>query len=345
MNSAHLPPFRPHPLLRSGHAQTLAGMFLQGKRLPYSAKGHEVPLTDGDALMLHDDLPQGWRQGDRTAVLVHGMAGCHGSPYMWRVADRLKAAGVRAFRLDLRGGGAGERLARRTYHGGCSEDIAAALEYVARLCPSSPTTLAGFSLGGNIILKLLGESRTSVPGNVDGAVAACPPIDLAACCRNLRRGARRLYDRHFARLLMRRLKQRERNVPGAAMGSFARAPRGMEEFDEGLTAPIWGYKNAADYYHQCSAAPFLSRIQIPTLILAAANDPLVPIRLFNNLNLPPQVQLHIIPGGGHLGFIAAAGVDTGKDPDPDRRWLDWRVIQWAMQKTPSIDKTAALDYQ
>ncbi len=173
-------------------------------------------LDDGDQIVLHDDCPDGWRPGDRAALLIHGLAGCHESGYMVRIAHKLHAAGVRAFRMDLRGCGAGAALARLPYHSGRSEDARAALVAIAELAGGSPTTLVGFSLGANIALKLLGELGQAKCGNLDSAMAVCPPIDLAACSRQIARGGNRLYDRHFVHLLLRQLRRRGANCRAPA---------------------------------------------------------------------------------------------------------------------------------
>ena len=117
-----LPPFRQHLLFRGGHAQTLAGAYLPGRRYRYRAEQREVTLPDGDRIVLHDDCPAGWQSGQRAALLIHGLAGSHQSGYMQRIAHKLQARGVRAFRMDLRGCGAGAGLARLPYHSGRSED-------------------------------------------------------------------------------------------------------------------------------------------------------------------------------------------------------------------------------
>jgi uncharacterized protein len=317
-----LVPFQAHRLLRTGHAQTLAGFLLPRGAVCETAVQRIVPLPDGDSVVLHDDCPSGWQPGDRTALLIHGLAGCHGSPYLVRIAKKLNARGVRTFRMDLRGCGAGAALARFPYHSGRSEDAAAALRFMASLCPGSPASLAGFSLGGNITLKLLGESPADVPANLDRAVAVCPPVDLQKCVDNLARGANRWYDRYFVRLLLQQVRERPKLVPDAAVREFARVPRGVGEFDDAFTAPVCGFGTAAEYYRRCSSVQFAPQIRVPTLILTSTDDPLVPIASYAGLRPSASTTLHIAPGGGHLGFIACA------NGDPDRRWMDWRVVEW-----------------
>src|SRR4029079_7213602 len=121
------PPFQTHPLVLGGHLQTLAGVYLRGSAKPYRAAQHRVTVSDDDKVVLHDDCPVGWQAGGRTALLLHGLSGCYSSHYMERIASKLNDAGVRTFRKDLRGGGAGARLARLPYHSGRSDDAAAAL--------------------------------------------------------------------------------------------------------------------------------------------------------------------------------------------------------------------------
>ena len=316
------PPFVPHPLLGNPHAQTLVAAYLGGKIYPYRARRRLVELPDGDRLVVHDDCPPAWRPGDRTALLLHGLAGDHASPYMRRIAAKLTARGVRAFRLDLRACGAGLRLARRPYHSGRSDDAAAALVAVARWCPGSPTTLVGFSLGGNLTLKLLGELGERPCGQLDGAVAICPPIDLAACSHEIGKRQNRLYDRHFVQLLWSQLQRWQRLVPGAARADALRRPRTLWELDNVFTAPVCGFGTADNYYRQSSSASLVASIRRPTLIVAAADDPLIPASIFRQLRWPACVELRIADRGGHLGFIGR------RNGDPDRRWMDWRVVEW-----------------
>ena len=155
--------FVPHPWLKSPHAQTVAAAYLPGARYPYRARQHRVQVDAEDRIVLHDDCPSEWSAGNRVALLIHGLAGCHLSSYMVRVSARLTVRGLRAFRMDLRGSGAGMALARRPFHAGRTADLREALGYIRRTCPGSPITLVGFSIGGNLALKLLGETDAGMP--------------------------------------------------------------------------------------------------------------------------------------------------------------------------------------
>jgi predicted alpha/beta-fold hydrolase len=325
------PPFRPHPLLFGGHLQTLAGVYLPGPATAYRAVRHQVAVSDDDAVVLHDDCPAGWRPGDRTALLLHGLSGCHTSQYMQRIAAKLNDAGIRTFRKDLRGCGAGANLARLPYHSGRSDDAVAALRFIAELCPASPATIIGFSLGANIVLKLLGELGASQCSGLDSAVAISPPVDLKACSKNLSRWSNKIYDDHFVRSLWRTARSRA-NGNGAMdrsskhrTGGFQfpqRRPRRLYDFDDVYTAPISGFRDAEHYYRMCSSGQFVPAIRLPTLVIAAADDPMIPVRLYDRVAWPADVQLHITTGGGHLGFIGRRGDDL------DCRWMDWRVVEW-----------------
>lgn len=319
--------FRPHPLFRSGHIQTIAAAYLPGPRSPYKARQHQVELPDGDRLVLHDDCPEGWQAGDRVALIIHGLSGCHGSPYVVRLAARLEEAGVRTFRMDLRGCGAGLALARLPYHSGRSEDAAAALCRIARLCPESPAALVGFSMGGNITLKLAGEVGEQACGHLDRAVAICPPIDLAPAVEHLHRPRNRLYERHFIKRLVHAVRERERAISDLPVTDFRRLPHSLWEFDDMFTARVCGFGSAANYYRQSSAARVAHRIRLPTLVIAAEDDPLVPVHPLERLRANHAIDLRITRHGGHVGYIGWK---------EHRRWLDEQIAHW-VTAFPSTD--------
>lgn len=318
-----IPEFQPHPLLRNGHAQTLAGVYLPNGRFVERATQYRVVLPDGDTVVLHDDVPADWRLGDRVALLLHGLAGCYQSSYMLRIARKLVDRGVRAFRMDLRGCGAGEGLASRPYHAGRSEDARAALEYLQTLCPDSPVTLVGFSLSGNIVLKLVGESPDMVPTNVEKAAAVCPSLDLGLCARSLIGPGQRLYERHFVWLLCRQIEVNRRLRPEVPALASPRRLKTLLAFDDAYTGPVCGFGTADNYYAINSARRHVAKIRVPTLILVAEDDPLVPRASFDELEPPDTVLIHRTRHGGHLGYIGRPGVDA------DLRWMDWRIVDWA----------------
>jgi predicted alpha/beta-fold hydrolase len=281
-----------------------------------------VPLGDGDALALHDDGPP---EGRAAVVLIHGLSGCHQSGYMVRCSAKLRARGVRVFRMDLRGCGAGFAWARHPLHAGRSEDAAAVLEFVSQLCPGLPVHLIGFSMGGNLVLKLAGELAGDAPPHLASVMAVSPPIDLVACCTAMQQGFNRVYDRRFVRGLVADIARRINEVPGAVVKPLVPLPRRLLEFDSVFTAPAAGFADVDDYYCRASSGRVLERIAVPALIVTAASDPIVPLRPFEVARYSPTTHVVIAPCGGHLGFVAAGGID------PDRRWLDWRVVEWVLE--------------
>lgn len=320
---ASLAPFRPHPLVRNSHAQTIIAAYWTGPAAIYQARQHFVVFDDGDQIVLHDDCPGNWKLGDRVVLMIHGLGGSHRSGYLARTAAKLNARGIRTFRVDLRGCGAGSTLAKRPFHAGCSDDIAQAVEVLSLLCPGSPVTLLGFSMGANIVLKLAGEMGGGRIGGVDSVMAVAPPIDLAYCCRNMNRGFNRLYDWDFARRLVRMVEGRIASDNEYYNGfRFTQKPGTLLDFDTIFTAPQCGFESAEDYYRKASSAPLLPKIQIPGLILTADDDSVVPVEIFHNNPRSSSIELEVTQGGGHLGFIAPRSLVE------DRRWGDQRVVHW-----------------
>ncbi|HEV3165872.1 MAG TPA: alpha/beta fold hydrolase [Isosphaeraceae bacterium] len=319
--SSVVPPFEPHPLLRGGHVQTVAGRYLPGKTTRLQATYHELGLEGGDRLSLLDSVPVGWRSGDPAALLVHGLAGCARSPYVIRLAEWLVRLGARVVRMNLRGAGSGFGLARETYHSGRTEDVRAVAEWLAARAPGSPIALVGFSLGANLALKLAAEAAECPVTGLDCVVAANPPLDLAVCCEHLQRGPNRHYDRHFLRLLRKDVARLHAAFPDLGPVDLSRA-RSLYEFDDLYTAPRNGFVSAADYYARASAAPLVPRITLPGLVLHARDDPFIPPEPFEQVVFPCQLALELIPYGGHLGYVSRTPWQG------DYRWLDVRLTTW-----------------
>ena len=319
------PDFKPLPFLHGGHRQTLAAFLFKGKRRPYQAVQHVFDLDQGDRTILHDDCPAGWTDGGPVALLLHGLAGCHGSDYMVRVADKLNSQGVRTFRLDHRGCGAAQGMSRGLYHSGKSEDLLAAWETVRSLCSQSPGAIIGFSLSADIVVKTAGTCAWSTDDTVGPrcVVAVNPPIDLEQCSQALGRRGNWIYDKHFVKLLIGDVERRLVDFPSLPK-PWKTPPRTLREFDDLYKAPTAGFDGVADYYARCSGNQFVESIRVPTLILTAEDDPIVPPEAFRNLPSVEGVTVHIAASGGHLGYLGR------KQSDPDRRWMDWRVIEWLM---------------
>jgi predicted alpha/beta-fold hydrolase len=316
--------FRPLPLLGNPHVQTVLGAYLPGAGCPRPKRQHLVRLPDGDALLLHENAPPTWKPGDPVALLLHGLTGDHASPHIRRKAARFLERGVRTFRMDMRGAGLGLPLARGSYHSGRTEDVRAALAEMAAIAPGSPQLLAGMSLGGNVALKLAGElSEHPVPGLARVAVIA-PPIDLERCSVLLMLPRNRVYERRFVRALLRDARLRHGHFPDSALPAFPDRLT-VRLFDDLYTAPRNGFRDALDYYRRASSFPLIARIPVPTLILTARDDPFIAVEPFEELRLPGHVELHILPRGGHVGFV-------GWDGAGGVHWGERRLVEWMVQE-------------
>ncbi len=314
--------FQPPFFLRNRHLQTIVGHLWAGPRFRHPARKHLVPLSEGDQLVIHDATPERWREGDPIAVMIHGLGGCHDSGHLRRFAHLLTARDVRTIRADLRGTGDGLALARKTYHAGRSDDVRAILEVVHALSPLSPLLLLGVSLGGNMVLKLAGESAVSPIAGLQRIVALGPPIDLLRCSVLMARRSNLLYNRYFARLLVDQVQQRHTLFPELPRIVFPKRPT-LRIFDELYTATRNGFASADDYYARSSSVPLIPAIPLPTLILTARDDPFVDVAPFDELHPPANVDLRIVDRGGHLGFV-------GRDALGGMRWGEALVVRWLL---------------
>ena len=316
--------FCPFPFLRNPHLQTLLGHWWKGKFAPLAYRACQVALADGDRLLLYDSVPSAWQPGKPMALVVHGLGGSHLSGPVQRLAGLLLPHGIRVVRIDLRGSGGGASLARKIYNGGCSGDIRMALAEMHCWDPTAPLILAGFSLGGNIALKLAGEAaELPVPG-LKFVAAVAPPIDLERCAGLLSEKRNRFYEFHFVRALVKQVRAQERNFPDLPPASFPRRLT-MRQFDDIYTAPRGGFTGADDYYRRSGALPLVPHITIPTYVVTARDDPFVAVEPFEALHQHSHMTVHISAHGGHLGFL-------GRDGAGGVRWAERRLADWIVQR-------------
>ncbi len=318
---APVPLFEPHPLLRNGHAQTIVGRYLPSPCDRLASRYHEIEAGDGDRLSVLESTPEGWAAGNPAALLVHGLSGCARSAYVVRVAVRLVRLGIQVVRMNLRGAGSGFGGARNIYHAGRTEDLRRVVEWMARRATSSPIALVGFSLGANLVLKLSAEAAARPLDGLDCVLAANPPLDLNACSRHIQRTENRIYDRNFLRLLRAEVIRLHAAFPDLASVNLAKVAT-LFDFDDLYTAPRNGFAGASDYYSRSSAGPLIPEIEVPGLVVHAADDPFIPIEPFYRIPFPPRLALELNSRGGHLGFLSRTPWGG------DRRWLDARLSAW-----------------
>ncbi|MEM7442875.1 MAG: alpha/beta fold hydrolase [Pseudomonadota bacterium] len=257
-------------------------------------------MDDGDVLVaaLHRPEEASHRP---LVILIHGLAGCEDSPYMRVTSLGLLAHGYPVLRLNLRGSGPSRPLCHGQYHAGRSEDFAAVLAALPDDLAGNGVIAIGYSLGGNMLLKHLGEQGASC--GLLGAVTVSGPIDLKATLLAMLKPRNRLYHHHMLGLMKREVVAPASDLSAAERDTVRRA-RTVYEFDDWVVAPRHGFGRADRYYEQCSAKNHLSGICVPTLIIHGRNDPWVPAAMFDEVpwQSVPLIRLLMASGGGHLGF-------------------------------------------
>jgi predicted alpha/beta-fold hydrolase len=223
--------------------------------------------------------------------------------------------------MNLRGQGSGVGLARRPYHAGCSEDLREVVLDLRREAPRSAVTVVGFSLGGNIAIKLAGELGADGGDLLACVVGVCPALDLTTCARRIEARENAIYQRTFLRELLLALRAREVAFPDDERAVLP-VEATLRAFDHAYTAPCWGFPGATEYYLATSALELVPRVRIPMRILFADDDPIVDRTIADAVRPPDGAVVLRAPGGGHMGFLGLAGQDGV-------RWMDRVVLEWA----------------
>lgn len=313
--------FAPFPFARSGFLQTVYGYYWPHLKPPRATGLHTISLGDGDSLVAVENRPQNWRPGKRIVVLVHGLTGSHRSAYMERMARRLYFSGHMVLRLNLRGCGPGFGLSHNPYHCGVSDDTRQVVNWISQKFPSSPITQVGFSLGGNVTLKMAGEDGSRPTGNLDSVVAVSPPADLKAAARMMGQRQNKIFEKFFIKHLVKDVRKLHKHFPELGPWKFPEQMT-IETFDEVYTAPRCGFESADDYYKKCSAVQYIPEIQIPTMILCSIDDPVIDGRILTEAPQGKNVDTLLTEHGGHVGFL---GWGTRWD---EIRWSDQAVASW-----------------
>lgn len=262
---------------------------------------------DGDFIELHRLSAE---PGVPRLLLLHGLEGTVRSHYAQGLLNEAARRGWGADLLIFRSCGSEMNRTRRFYHSGETTDTAFALERISREFPASPLALAGVSLGGNVLLKFLGERGNDLPPQLKAAAAISVPFDLSRSARRINRGLSRLYQRFFLNSLRRKAQQKAQRFPDLAPASGITALRTLEDFDNLITGPLHGFRDAQDYYERSSSLPWLERIKLDTLLLSAIDDPMLPPEVLDEVRgvarRNPALHLEFVERGGHAGFIAGS---------------------------------------
>ncbi len=312
-------PFRAPLWLRSPHAQTLFPHFLRRPLLP-PLRREEWPTGDGDLLSIHH--LEGSADAPRV-VLLHGLEGGLTSSYIKGLLVALRTQGYPATVMEHRSCDGRMNSAKRLYHLGETTDLARVVGELVLREPFRPLVLCGFSLGGNQVLKWLGESPAEIPAQVRAAVAVSPPFDLMVSGPHMDRVLFGQYTKHFLRSLIPKALAKAEQFPDLLDADRIRAARTFKEFDTYATAALHGFADAHDYWRRVSSGQFLPRIEVPTLLIASADDPFNP-----SSTLPrelaarsPHLIAQLTRRGGHVGFVMGS-------PLRPRFWADEQIVAY-----------------
>lgn len=316
--------FNPFFLFKDPHLQTCLGSVNYGYKDPIS-QTHLINLDDGDKIALEESTPDLWRDSSPIVLFVHGLCGSHKSVYLIRLVQRLFPKGVKTVRFNMRGCGSGRGHARKIYHSGKSEDVFEAVKYLKLKHPNSPITVIGFSLGGNVVLKMMGELGRLGSRFVSNVIAVCPPVDLQSSADMSSKVVSGLYGKYFYKLLRESLIERSKffaDIPKIELPEDLT----LLEFDKLFTVPSLGFESVQEYYDKCSAKNVIQDIDIPTKVLLSQDDPIVSHRSLDGHNLASHIEVYKTKMGGHMGYLGNPFGERGFF------WLDSLIEDWVLSK-------------
>jgi uncharacterized protein len=316
--------FVPRASLRDGHRMTLYswGNPRYFPRLPAPTRRYfdVAPGTRVVAACHWQARP--WERA--TLIALHGLNGSSDAHYMRGVAAKAFDRGMNVVRLNQRNCGDTEHLAEGLFHSGLTADAAHVVHELTEVDRLPALAVAGYSLGGNLALKLAGEYGPCAPATLVGVAAVSPIIEISECTRALERPGNGLYEWNFVRDLKRRMRRKVRLNPGSFDLSRLNRIRTVRQFDEAFTAPYFGFRSAEDYYHRASAMRVIDRIQVPALVITAEDDPFVPSQPFHDPKVAgnPHIDLRISPHGGHCGFVGH------RSANDDGYWAETQIVDF-----------------
>jgi uncharacterized protein len=319
--------FVPPPWLRNPHLMTIAAS-LWRRRFPRLPAGVVRLFEVEPGSRVRGNCH--WQREPRehpTLVLLHGLEGSMESGYMLGTAEKAYVAGFNVVRMNQRNCGGTEELTPTLYHSGLSGDIRAVLLELIATDGLPKLFAAGFSMGGNLVLKMAGEFGDAAPPEIRGFVAVAPAFDLAACADALAEPQNFIYERHFVTQLKRHMRHKARLFPERYPIDGMRGIRTVREWDDAITARFCGFANADDYYARSSALQLVGAIRKPTLILTSKDDPFVPFATFGDpaLGANPNITFVATEYGGHCAFIS-------REPGEGRFWVERRIVEYCESK-------------
>ena len=320
--------FVPLPRWKGGHWMTL---YAWGKPRRFPALPPAEPryfdVAPGTRVLAHCHWQPGrWERP--TLIALHGLESSSDAHYVRGLADKAFAAGFNAVRLNQRNCGGTEHLSDGLYHSGLTGDPLAVMRELVEVDGLTRFAVAGYSLGGNLALKLAGDFGAHPPQELCAICAVSPTMDLAVCVDALEEKRNAIYQWHFVRNLKRRMRRKAAAWPGRWSLEALGRIRSIREFDGAYTAPFHGFRDAADYYHRASAVRGIDQISVPTLIITAADDPFVPPGPFKERAVArnPSITLKLTEHGGHCGFV--------EDPREgyDGYWAEREIVEFLTRR-------------
>jgi predicted alpha/beta-fold hydrolase len=318
-----IPPFEPHTLLKNGHAMTIASAFIPRRFDIPPAEARLFQVDPESRLLAHCHWQPSKRKDAPVIVVVHGLEGSSDGNYMRGIAERAFHRGFHVVRMNQRNCGGTEALTPTLYNSGMSADYRAVLEELSNADGFELIFFAGYSMGGNLVTKMAGEFGAAVPKALRGVCAVCPALDLAACADALERRDNFLYQLRFVTSLMSRYARKQKLFPERYKLNGLPPVRTVRQFDDVITAPLFGYRDAQDYYDNVGAKRVAAQIRVPMLMITAQDDPFVPYASFiaAKIDANPAIQFVAPEHGGHCGFIS-------KHPGSERFWAEQRIVDF-----------------
>jgi predicted alpha/beta-fold hydrolase len=320
-------PFQPHPVFSGAHAQTLAAYAWPRKyRLtPEPADEERLFEVEPGIRVLAKCRWHSEPEDHPTVVAWHGMEGSTSSVYMIAVADKAFREGFNVVRVNFRNCGGTEHLSRTLYHGGMSHDLNVVIEQLIKSHDLSRLYLLGFSLGGNMVLKLAGEYGSNSPSEVRALCVVSPSVDLRASTEAMTARRNWVYNRSFIQSLKKKVRIKHSFYPELYDITKLSRITTIRDFDEEFTSPLNGFIDANDYYQQASCVSVAHQIRLPTLIIHSKDDPFIPFDPLRNsaFSENPYVMTVGTDAGGHVAFIS-----RDKGTDSDRFWAENRVPEF-----------------
>ena len=319
---SHIADFRPRRFLNNGHLQTIAGNYLarvNGLPVPEEHLVEVSPATANQIasqVLCHCHWQQEEVRAERpTAIIVHGLEGSSDSQYVVGNSNKLWRAGCNVVRMNMRNCGGTEALSPTLYHSGLSNDVLVVMNFFVEQYGLQSMSLIGYSMGGNLVLKLAGELGTEAPAALRSVIGVSPAVDLQPSADALHLPHNRLYELKFLHNLLRRFRRKAMLFPQAYDRNRSTGIRSLREFDDRITALYSGFSGADDYYNRAGAARVLDRIAVPSLVLHALDDPFVRLSAESRdkMNANPNITFMESKNGGHCAFLAQPDEAFGYD--------------------------------